>query len=51
LSSLGIRRLSFVNFSHFNLLLWNPLSQMKWNFVGSIYRRSSLNIAHFVLIH
>jgi hypothetical protein len=24
LPSLGIRRLSFVNFSYFNLLLWNP---------------------------
>jgi hypothetical protein len=29
LPSLGIRRLSSVNFSHFNLLLWNPPSQMK----------------------
>ena len=28
LSSLGIRRLSSVMFSHFNLLLWNPLA--KW---------------------
>jgi hypothetical protein len=29
LPSLGVRRLSSVNFSHFNLLLWNPL--VKWN--------------------
>jgi len=27
--SLGIRRLSSVNFSHFNLLLWNPSA--KWS--------------------
>jgi hypothetical protein len=40
LPSLGIRRLSSVNFSHFNLLLWNP-----------IYGRSSIKIAHFVPIH
>jgi hypothetical protein len=26
LPSLGVRRLSSVNFSHFNLLLWNPLA-------------------------
>ena len=42
---------SSVNFSHFNLLLWNPLSQMNWNLVGSIYGRSSIKIAHFVPIH
>ena len=46
-SSLVIRRLSSVNFSHFNLLL----SQRKWNLVGGIYGRSSLKIAHFVPIH
>jgi hypothetical protein len=28
-----------------------PLSQMNWNLVGSIYWRSSVNIAHFVPIH
>jgi hypothetical protein len=28
-----------------------PLSQMKWNLVGSIYERFSLKIAHFVPIH
>jgi hypothetical protein len=28
LPSLGVRRLSSVNFSHFNLLLWNPSA--KW---------------------
>ena len=28
LPSLGVRRLSSVNFSHFNLFLWNPLA--KW---------------------
>ena len=28
-----------------------PLSQMKWNLVGSIYGRSSLKIAHFVPIY
>jgi hypothetical protein len=28
LPSLGVRRLSSVNFSHFNLLLWNPYA--KW---------------------
>ena len=50
LPSLGVRRLSSINFSHFNLLLWNPPSQMKWNLVGSIYGRSSLKIAHFVPI-
>ena len=51
LPSLGVRRLSSINFSHFNLLLWNPLSQMNWNLVGSIYGRSSIKIAHFVPIH
>ena len=35
--------LSSVNFSHFNLLLWS--------LVGSIYGRSSLKSAHFVIIH
>ena len=35
LPSLGIRDLLSVNFSHFNLILWNP----------------SLKIAHFVPIH
>ena len=49
LPSLGIRRLSSVNFSHFNLLLWN--CHMNWNLVGSIYGRSSIKIAHFVPIH
>ena len=29
LPSLGVRRLSSVNFSHFNLLLWNPSA--KWS--------------------
>jgi hypothetical protein len=29
LPSLGVRRLSSFNFSHFNLLLWNPLTI--WN--------------------
>jgi hypothetical protein len=42
---------SSVNFSHFNLLLWNPLAKMNWNLVGSIYGRSSIKIAHFVMIH
>jgi hypothetical protein len=28
-----------------------PLGQMIWNLVGSIYGRSSIEIAHFVLIH
>ena len=46
-----VRRLSSVNFSYFNLLLWNHLSQMKWSLVGSIYGRSSLKVAHFVPIH
>jgi hypothetical protein len=27
-----------------------PLCQMNWSLVGSIYGRSSINIAHFVLI-
>ena len=49
LSSLGVRRLSSVNFSHFNLLFWNPLSQMKWNLVGSIYGRSSPKTAKNIL--
>ena len=45
-------RPSSVNFSHSNLILWNPsLSQMNWNLVGSIYGRSSIKIAHFVPIH
>jgi hypothetical protein len=43
LPSLGVRRLSSIYFSHFNLLLWN--------LVGSIYGRSSLKSAHFVMIH
>ena len=43
-------RPSSVNFSHFNLLLWN-LSQMNWNLIGNIYGRSSIKIAHFVPIH
>jgi hypothetical protein len=38
---------SSVNFSHLNV---KPLSQMKWNLVGSIYGRSSIKIAHFVPI-
>ena len=42
---LGVRRLSSVKFS------LKPLSQMNWNLVGSIYGRSSIKIAHFVLIH
>jgi hypothetical protein len=29
LPSLGVRRLLFVNFSHLNLLLWNP--SPKWS--------------------
>jgi hypothetical protein len=29
--------LSSVNFSHFNLLLWNPSAKMNWNLIGSIY--------------
>ena len=41
--------LSSVNFSHFNLLLWNPLAQWTQNLVGSIYGRSSIKNAHFVL--
>jgi hypothetical protein len=41
--------LSSVNFSHFNLL--KPISQMNWNLVGSIYGRSSLKSAHFVMNH
>jgi hypothetical protein len=45
-----IRRPS-VNCSHFNLLLWNPLAQMNWSLVGSIYVRFSIKIVHFVLIH
>ena len=28
-----------------------PLGQMNWNLVGSIYGRSSIKIAYFVLIH
>ena len=28
-----------------------PLGQMNWNLVGSIYGKSSITIAHFVLIH
>ena len=44
LPSLGVRRLSFVNFSHFNLLLWNLSGQMNWNLLGSIYGRSSLKL-------
>jgi hypothetical protein len=47
LPSLGVRRLSFIYFSHFNLLLY----QMNWNLVGSIYGRFSLKSAHFVMIH
>jgi hypothetical protein len=27
-----------------------PLSQMNWNLVGSIYGRSSIKIANFILI-
>ena len=46
LPSLGVRRLSSVNFSHFNLLL----CQMNWNLVGNIYGRPSINIANFVPI-
>ena len=42
--------LASVDFSHFNLL-WNPLSQIKGNLLGSIYGRSSLKVAHFVPIH
>ena len=45
LPSLDVRRLSSINFSHFNLLLWTwPLSQMEWNLVGSIYGRSSIKM-------
>ena len=51
LPSLGVRRLSSVDFSHFNLLLLNPLSHMNWNLVGRIYGRSSIKITHFVPIH
>jgi hypothetical protein len=36
--SLGVRRPSSVNFSHLNLLLWNPSAKMNWNLVGSIYK-------------
>jgi hypothetical protein len=45
------RRRFFRNrFSHFILLLWKPSA--KWtNLVGSIYGRSSLKSAHFVMIH
>jgi hypothetical protein len=39
LPSLGVRRLSSVYFSHFNLLPLKTLSQMNWNLVGSIYGR------------
>ena len=46
LPSLGVHRLSSVNFSHFNLLLWNRSAKWKWNLVGSIYGRSSLKFAH-----
>ena len=46
LPSLGVRCLSSVNFSHFNLFPMKPHSQMNWNLVGSIYRRSSLKIAN-----
>jgi hypothetical protein len=28
-----------------------PLGQMIWNLIRSIYGRSSIEIAHFVLIH
>jgi hypothetical protein len=49
LPSLGVRCLSSVNFSHFNLLLWNPSDKMKWNLVGSIYGRSSLKITRIIL--
>jgi hypothetical protein len=37
---------SSVNFSHFNLLLWNPSAKMNWNLV-----RSFIKTAHFVPIH
>jgi hypothetical protein len=43
--------LSSVNFSHFNLLLWNPSAKWTETIVGSIYGRSSLKSAHFVMIH
>ena len=50
LPSLGVRHLSSVYFSHFNLLL-KTLSQMNGNLVGSINGRSSLKSTHFVMIH
>ena len=51
LPSLGVHRLSSVYFSHFNLLHLKTLSQMNWNWVGSIYGWSSLKSTHFVMIH
>jgi hypothetical protein len=36
----------------FHILIFSSETrQMNWNLVGSIYRRSSLEIAHLVLIH
>jgi hypothetical protein len=37
----------------FHILIFSlkPISQMNWNLVGSIYGRSSLKSAHFVIIH
>ena len=50
-------RLSFVvcHLLTFHILNFSsvlkPISQMNWNLVGSIYGRSSLKSAHFVMIH
>jgi hypothetical protein len=41
LPSLGVHRMSSVNFSLSNLLL-KPLSQISWDLVGSLYVRSSI---------
>ena len=50
LPSLGVRRLIRLLFTFYSSPL-KTLSQMNWNLVGSIYGRSSLKSAHFVIIH
>jgi hypothetical protein len=49
MAATGNSCLWLVNFSKSSTL--KQLGQMDWNMVGSIYGRSSMGIAHSVLIH